>query len=147
MMEKLLISSCLLSISSRYDGKSKKVLSDEQIALLNRKYQLVPFCPEIYGGLPTPRTPSERQGAEVYMKDGTRVTENYEKGATEALLLCETLGIKKALLKAKSPSCGKGKIYDGSFTGTLKEGNGVSCERLLEKGIAVFTEDEIDKLI
>ena len=145
-MEKLLISACLLGISSRYDGRSKQVISDEDITDLSSRYQLVPFCPEIYGGLPTPRTPSERQGSEVFMKDGTRVTENYNKGAAEALLLCQKLGIKKALLKAKSPSCGKGQIYDGSFSGTLTEGNGVTAELLMKNGISVYTEDEIKKL-
>ena len=116
-MEKLLISACLLGISSRYDGKSKRVIDDEKLSALLERYQLVPFCPEIYGGLPTPRVPSERVRELVLMKDGKDVTENYKKGASEALLLCNTLGIRRALLKDKSPSCGRGRIYDGSFSG------------------------------
>ena len=146
-MEKLLISACLLGISSRYDGASKKAFSDDELDAILEKYQLVPFCPEIYGGLPTPRTPSERNGTEVFMKDGTRVTDNYNKGASEALFLCRKLGIKKALLKAKSPSCGKGEIYDGSFSGTLTVGDGVTAELLQKNGIEVFSEMEIDKII
>ena len=146
-MEKLLISSCILGVKSRYDGKSKKCIDDSRLRALSEKYELVPFCPEIYGGLPTPRTPSERVGERVMMKSGLDVTENYERGAGEALSLCLLLGIKKALLKERSPSCGKGAIYDGSFTGTLTEGNGVAAELLISSGIAVFGESEIDKLL
>lgn len=146
-MEKLLISACMLGISCRYDGESKIAISESNLCSLNERYQLVPFCPEIYGGLSTPRMPSERIGEDVYMKDGTRVTKNFEKGAAEALKLCRDLGIKKALLKAKSPSCGKGEIYDGSFSGALTEGNGVCAELLLESGVEVYTEEEILELI
>ena len=146
-MEKLLISACLLGISSRYDGKSKPVIDDGTLRELSERYELVPFCPEIYGGLPTPRVPSERVGDEVYMKDGTRVTDNFKKGASEALKLCRDLGIRKAILKAKSPSCGKGEIYDGSFEGRLTSGDGVCAELLMKNGIAVYTENEILELI
>jgi uncharacterized protein YbbK (DUF523 family) len=146
-MEKILISACMLGISCRYDGKSKLSVNADELIALNEKYQLVPFCPEIYGGLPTPRVPSERLGEEVYMKNGKRVTDNFKKGAYEALELCRKLGIKKAILKAKSPSCGKGEIYDGSFSGSLKEGNGVCAELLLNNGISVYTENEILGLI
>ena len=90
-MEKLLISACLLGISSRYDGKSKPVIDDGTLRELSERYELVPFCPEIYGGLPTPRVPSERIFDKVLMKDGTDVTENYAKGASEALLLCRIM--------------------------------------------------------
>ena len=146
-MEKILISACMLGISCRYDGKSKLAVTDVEFRALNEKYQLVPFCPEIYGGLPTPRVPSERVGDEVYMKDGTRVTDNFKKGASEALKLCHDLGIRKAILKAKSPSCGKGAIYDGSFEGRLTSGDGVCAELLMKNGIAVYTENEILELI
>ena len=146
-MEKLLISACLFGISSRYDGKSKPVLSESDVKRLAGKYELVPFCPEIYGGLPTPRVPSEIVGDRVIMKDGTDVTENYNKGADEALLLCNLLGIKKALLKEKSPSCGCGAVYDGSFSGTLTAGNGITAGRLISAGIEVLGESEADKLL
>lgn len=146
-MEKLLVSACMLGISCRYDGKSKRVLNENVLARLSQKYELVPFCPEIYGGLPTPRTPSEIVSNEVYMKDGTNVTENYKRGACEALRLCDTFGIKKALLKERSPSCGKGQIYDGSFQGKLISGNGVTTELLLSAGILVFGESEAEELL
>ena len=143
-MENLLISACLLGIPCRYDGRSVKAVD---VSALREKYNLIPVCPGIYGGLPTPRTPSERQGDKTVMKDGRDVTENYLLGAKAAYDLCLELGCKKALLKEKSPSCGKGKIYDGSFTGTLTEGNGVTAEYLMARGIEVYGESEIDKLI
>lgn len=143
-MENLLISACLLGIPCRYDGKSVKAVSVET---LRAKYNLIPVCPEIYGGLPTPRTPSERQGEKTMMKDGTDVTENYLRGAKAAYELCLELGCKKALLKEKSPSCGNGKIYDGTFSGTLIDGDGVTAEYLKSRGIRVFGESEIDKLL
>ena len=143
-MENLLISACLLGIRCRYDGRSVKAVD---VSALREKYNLIPVCPEIYGGLPTPRTPSERQGDKTVMKDGRDVTENYLLGAKAAYDLCLELGCKKALLKEKSPSCGKGKIYDGSFTGTLTDGSGVTAEYLMARGIEVYGESEIDKLI
>lgn len=143
-MENLLISSCLLGIACRYDGKSVKSVDVEA---LKEKYNLIPVCPEIYGGLPTPRVPSERQGDKTMMKDGTDVTENYLRGAKIAYELCLEFDCKKALLKERSPSCGKGKIYDGSFSGTLTEGNGVTAEYLMARGIEVFGESEIEKLV
>lgn len=146
-MEKLLVSSCLLGMATRYDGKSKKSISDGDLKRLSEKYQIIPFCPEIYGGLPTPRVPSERIGELVKMKNGADVTENYKKGASEALSLCLTMNIKKALLKEKSPSCAKYEIYDGSFSGTLVNGKGVSAELLTENGIDVYNEDEISLLL
>lgn len=144
MKENLIISACLLGTPCRYDGKSVKKVD---ITLLNKKYNLIPVCPEIYGGLSTPRIPSERQGERVVMRNGTDVTENFKAGAEAALSFAEINGCKRALLKAKSPSCAKGEIYDGSFSGTLTAGNGVAAELLMARGISVFTEDEIEKLL
>lgn len=146
-MEKLIISACLLGAATRYDGKSKAVISDEDIKKLCERYQLIPVCPEIYGGLPTPRVPSERQGERVIMKNGTDVTENYLKGANETLLFCRLMNVKKALLKAKSPSCSKGEIYDGSFSGRLVRGKGVAAELLEDNGIEVFDENDFLQLL
>lgn len=143
-MENLLISACLLGVACRYDGKSVKGVDAEA---LRDKYNLIPVCPEIYGGLPTPRTPSERQGEKTMMKDGRDVTENYKRGAEIAYQLCVEFDCKKALLKERSPSCGSGKIYDGSFTGTLIDGDGVTSEYLKGHGIEVFGESEVDKLL
>ena len=144
MKEKLLISACLLGIGCRYDGG--RVRKIDHTALMER-YELIPICPEIYGGLPTPRIPSERIGDRVMMKDGTDVTENYNRGMEHTVMVAEALGARIALLKAKSPSCGKGFIYDGSFSSRLVEGNGVTAEHLLRLGFEVYTEDEIDKLL
>ena len=143
-MENLLISACLLGVRCRYDGKS---VGHVDISALSKKYNLIPICPEIYGGLETPRTPSERIGDLVMMKDGTDVTENYLRGAEETFRLAELFSCKKALLKERSPSCGKGMIYDGSFSGVLTKGDGVTVEYLKSHGIEVFGESEIDKLI
>ncbi len=146
-MEKIIVSACLLGLATRYDGKSKPSISEEDLKRLSEKYHLIPVCPEIYGGLPTPRIPSERIGERVVMKDGTDVTENYTKGAYETLSVCKLLGVKKALLKAKSPSCSKTGVYDGSFTGTLVDGLGVTAELLIKNGIEVFDENDIELLI
>ena len=146
-MERILISACLLGIASRYDGKSKLPPENDVIWRICERYEPIPFCPEVYGGLPTPRTPSERVLDKVIMKDGRDVTENYARGAEGALMLCKRLGITKALLKERSPSCGKGKIYDGSFSGVLTDGNGVCAELLMSEGIEVFGESEASKLL
>ena len=143
-MENILVSACLLGIGCRYDGKHK---ANPDVLALREKYNLIPVCPEIFGGLPTPRTPSERIGDRVMMKDGTDVTDNYNRGAMEALELCRIYGISRAILKERSPSCGKGEIYDGSFTGALTKRHGVAAELLIENGITVYGESEIGELI
>ena len=139
MKEKVLVSACLLGIKVRFDGKSKA--NEELIEKLNN-YEFIPVCPEVWGGLPTPRVPSEIINDKVINKDGIDVTDNYMRGAIETLELARKFNIKKAILKSKSPSCGKGKIYDGSFTGTLVDGNGITTRLLIENGIEVLTEDE-----
>ena len=143
-MEPILISACLLGTACRYDGGSKPVLSVE--ALLGR-YQLVPICPEQLGGLPTPREPSERLGDRVVMKSGADVSAQYQRGAEQALHLARVFGCKKAVLKERSPSCGAGEIYDGTFSGHLTSGDGVTAELLKANGIEVFGESEIETLL
>lgn len=145
-MKPLLISRCLLGDACRYDGQSKP-LPAETLQALRARYELIPVCPEVLGGLPTPRTPSERQGDRVVMQTGADVTAEYRRGAMEALRLAQARNVCAAVLKERSPSCGKGKIYDGTFTGTLKEGNGVTAEVLMDAGFAVYGESEIAKLI
>ena len=145
-MKALLISRCLLGAPCRYDGKSKP-LPDETLLALRSKFDLIPVCPEVLGGLPTPRTPSERQGSRVVMKTGADVTKEYRRGAEAALQAARENHVCAAVLKERSPSCGKGKIYDGTFTGTLKEGNGVTAEMLINAGFAVYGESEIERLI
>ena len=140
----ILVSACLLGVCCRYDGESKPC---EEIIKLREKYILIPICPEVDGGLPTPRTPSERVGDKVLMRDGKDVTENYRRGAEEALRKAKEFGCNIAILKARSPSCGSGKIYDGSFSGNLTDRDGVCAELLKKNGISVFTENEIDLLL
>lgn len=139
-MEKIIVSACLLGVSCRYDGKS--VPCDKVIALME-KYTLIPVCAEILGGLTTPRSPSEIIGNKVINRDGGDVTENYLRGAKEVLRLCKLYGAKKAILKEKSPSCGVDLIYDGTFSGTLKEGKGICASLLSENGIEVLSEEDL----
>ena len=102
----LLVSACLLGLRCRYDGQSKRMDGLERLLAL--PVSLVPVCPEVFGGLPTPRMPAERQGERVRALDGRDVTENYRRGAEEALRLAQLLGARTALLKERSPSCGCG---------------------------------------
>ena len=142
-MENILVSACLLGVACRYDGKRKP---NEAAIALKEKYNLIPVCPEIMGGLPTPRLPSEIRGETVIMENGEDVTDKYSKGAEETLRLARLFGCGKAVLKEKSPSCGSGRIYDGTFSKTLTEGNGVTAGMLLANGIRVAGETEIDAL-
>ena len=145
-MEKVLISACLLGFECKYCGGSNK-LPEQQLAALRERFRLIPVCPETAGGLPTPRDPSERLGDKVVSNQGRDVTAQYQKGAETALTLARRYGCKAALLKEKSPSCGSGQIYDGSFTGTLVTGDGVAAEELKKEGLIVFGESDTDLLI
>ena len=142
--EPLLISACLLGAACRYDGKAQ---GQPWISCLRERYHLIPICPEQLGGLPTPRSPAERVGETVLTRDGRDVTEQYAAGAEEALRLAKLLGCKKALLKERSPSCGHGTIYDGTFTGTKTDGSGVTAQRLAEAGLEVFGESRWEALL
>lgn len=139
----ILVSACLLGVACRYDGKSKP--NEDVIALMN-KYNLIPFCPEITGGLSTPRHPSEIVDDKVLNDIGEDVTAQYNKGAEEALRIAKMYNCKYAILKEKSPSCGKGKIHNGKFDGGYVEGNGVTAKLFLENGIEVLGESEIKAL-
>ena len=143
-MEKILISACLIGDKVKYDGRSNY---NEKVKLLLEKYELVPFCPEVEGGLSIPRKPSERIKDRVKMQDGRDVTSKFLKGAELALNICLYLNIKIAILKENSPSCGSKEIYDGSFSHKLIKGEGVTTELLRKKGIKVISEEEIDTLL
>ena len=140
---RILVSACLLGVSCRYDGKSKP---HPAVLALQGQHQLIPVCGEIFGGLPTPRTPAERVGDRVLTEAGRDVTAEYRRGAEEVLALARRLDCKVALLKERSPSCGTGEIYDGSFTHTLTAGDGVTAELLRASGIAVFGESRLADL-
>lgn len=131
-----------MGVDCRYDGKNNK-LPDEKLRELKEKYELIPVCAEVYGGLTTPRVPSERRDGGVFSKEGADVTAEFTKGAEAVLYLAELLGAELAILKGNSPSCGSGRIYDGSFTGTLTEGDGVTAELLKKHGISVIGEKKL----
>jgi uncharacterized protein YbbK (DUF523 family) len=141
---KVVISACLLGVRCRYDGGDSR----NQTAMRHKKtYQLIPVCPEESGGLPTPRPPAEIVGgdgndvldgtAKVMTDDGTDVTEAFLKGAHHALEVAQSNGATHVILKARSPSCGCGDIYDGTFSGTLTSGDGVTTALLKRHGITV----------
>lgn len=137
---RILCSACLLGARCRYDGQGKP---SQRVMALLKDHQLVPVCPEQLGGLPTPRPPCEMQGdGRVLNRQGDDQSTEFMRGAEEALMLFRLTGCDAALLKARSPSCGKGMIYDGSFSGTLKPGNGVFTQKLVDEGIPVFTEED-----
>lgn len=143
---KLLISGCLLGLACRYDGKCRP-LPEETLTALREKFQLIPVCPEQLGGLSTPRNPAERVGGKVISCTGKDVTKEYQKGAEEVLKLAKFFGCNMALLKEKSPACGTGLIYDGTFRKNLVPGDGVAAELLRRNGIEVFGESEIEKIL
>ena len=145
-MENVLISACLLGFECKYCGGSNK-LTEQQLAALGERFRLIPVCPETAGGLPTPRDPSERLGDKVVSNQGRDVTAQYQKGAETALWLARRYDCKASLLKEKSPSCGSGQIYDGSFSGKLLPGDGVAAEELNKEGLIVFGESDTDLLI
>jgi len=138
-MEALLISACLLGFDCKYSG-GNNALPPETLERLRAEYRLIPVCPEVMGGLPIPRTPSERRGARVVTRDGRDVTAEYEKGAALALRLARRYDCRRALFKANSPSCGSGTIYDGSFSGILIPGDGITAELLKSNNMEVFSE-------
>ena len=139
-MKKILVSACLYGNICRYKGDS---CYNEKIAELGKTNVLIPVCPEQLGGLPTPRHPAERVGDRIISDIGTDVTEEYVNGAKLALEIAKTNNVDLCVMKAKSPSCGKGVIYDGTFSGGKKEGNGVTTDMLLAEGFKVITEDEL----
>ena len=138
-MEKVLVSRCLAGFNCRYDGGNNLV---PEIRQLLEDGLAVTACPEQLGGLPTPRIPSERVGSRVVNREGTDVTAEFKAGAEAALRIARENSCRTAILKSRSPSCGKGCIYNGQFTGELVPGNGVTTDLLLHHGIEVLTEEE-----
>lgn len=136
---KILVSACLLGCNCRYNAKVLQALDLEG-------FETVAVCPEVLGGLPTPRPPSEIKDGRVLSIEGRDVTQAFEKGAKKALEIMEKEGISLALLKESSPSCGSQLIYDGSFTGRKIPGQGVFARMLSERGYEVFSEDQLKEL-
>jgi uncharacterized protein YbbK (DUF523 family) len=143
LMERILVSSCLLGQPVRYDGGGKR-RDDPLFDRWRAEGRLVPCCPEVAGGLPVPRPAAELAGRFVIAENGADVTSAFVEGARLALEVARRHGLRIAILKDGSPSCGSSRIYDGSFTGRSVPGRGVTAELLVRSGIAVFAEDELD---
>ncbi len=140
-----LVSACLLGVNCKYNGDNNK--NKKVIEFLKDK-EFIMVCPEELGDLGTPRIPCElvhkdNGDIKIINKEGKNLTEKFLNGANEVLKIAKNNNAKKAILKAKSPSCGNGLIYDGSFTSTLVAGDGITTKLLKENKIEVFTEDEI----
>lgn len=140
----LIISSCLLGNNTKYNGKNNY---NQSVESLKEFFDFIVICPEVEGGLSIPRDPAEIIGNKVITNKGKDVTKNYNNGAKHALDKALKYKAKYALLKAKSPSCGKDYIYDGTFSGNLIKGDGVTVSILKKNGIKVFTENEIELLL
>lgn len=146
----ILVSACLLGLCARYDGGHNLCPALAAPAAAGR---CLPFCPEQLGGLPTPRQPAEIKGgsgddvlagrAKVLARDGADLTPAFLSGAQQTLALVGAIPVAAAILKARSPSCGVGAIYDGSFTRTIREGHGVAAAALAELGIPLYTEEDL----
>ena len=138
----ILISHCFLGEPCRYDGASRL---DRQIIELHRAgHNLVPVCPELLGGLDVPRSPAEIQpDGRVVTQDGEDVTAAYRAGAARAVEIAKEKGCTAAILKARSPSCGSGEVYDGTFTHTITSGWGIAARLLDEAGLEVTDEDHL----
>lgn len=140
---KILVSACLLGENCKYNGGNNK---NEDVIKLGKKHTLIPICPETFACLPTPRVPSEIRDGKVYSKNGEDLTEAFYDGAEKALYVAEETGCQTAILKERSPSCGFGKIYDGTFSGTLTYGNGIAAQMLFEHGIKIYGESDIKRI-
>ena len=140
----VLVSACLMGFRCRYDGGTQRLAC---LDALRECHVLIPVCPEVMGGLPTPREPSEIRDGRVVSRDGRDVTEAFRRGAREAEKIARTCGCGCALLKERSPSCGLGKVYDGTFSGTLTDGDGLCARLLADCGLRVIGESRAEELL
>ncbi|MDR2088639.1 MAG: DUF523 domain-containing protein [Clostridiales Family XIII bacterium] len=144
-MRKILVSQCLYGGRAvRYDGADIPA-TDPRFLRWKEEGRMVPICPEVSGGLPTPRPEAQRVGERVLTKDGKDVTRAYAAGAAEARRLAREHAVAFAILKQGSPSCGSKYIHDGTFGGAKKEGRGLTAEYLQEAGFIVFGEEDMDE--
>jgi uncharacterized protein YbbK (DUF523 family) len=135
-----LVSGCLIGAKCNYKGEARP---NKKLIEMFKAGELLPICPETLGGLTIPREPAEQKGKKVFTKSGKDVTVQFNLGAKEVLKLAKKYNIKEAILKAHSSSCGSGKVYDGTFSGKLIDGDGVLASILKRKGIKVITEENI----
>ncbi|MFY8329078.1 DUF523 domain-containing protein [Pseudoalteromonas sp. ZZD1] len=145
-MQKILVSSCLLGTPVRYDGTGQKLVHP-QITTWQSQGFIIPLCPEVAGGLSTPRAPAEIRLDKVITNDDEDVTVAFKLGAKRALQLCLSHNIRFALLKESSPSCGRNTIYDGSHRGIKVAGMGLTAALLEQNGIKVFSEEQMPALL
>ena len=141
-MQNVLISACLLGVDCKYNGSNNK-LDYEIIHSLKEKYNLIPVCPEIMGGMPTPRNPVEITDGKVFDCDGEEFTKEFEKGSEEVLKLAKLYDTTIAILKENSPSCGSNYIYDGTFNHKKIKGMGIAALKLSKENIKLFTEENV----
>ena len=144
MREKLLVSACLLGINCKYSGGNNRLPEAEALAA---RFELVPVCPEQLGGLPTPRPCAERVGDRVLTRTGAVVTAAFRLGAERTAEIARSSGVRRALLQERSPSCGCGTVYDGTFSGTLTAGRGVTAALLEKNGVEVYESTRISALL
>ncbi len=135
-----IVSACLAGIRCRWDGEAKPC---QKVVELVKQGKAIPVCPEQLGGLTTPRSVAEKRGSKVFTKNGEDVTAQFEKGAEEALKVALLANCSEAIIKSKSPSCGCGKIYDGTFSGKLTSGDGVFTKILKKNNIKIYSENDI----
>lgn len=145
----IMVSSCLAGINCRYDGNNNKI---DEIAALVEAGKAIPVCPEVFGGMPTPRNSCEivvdKSGnRRVVTEDGTDYTKEFWEGALKVLEIAKTLEIESVVLQQRSPSCGFGKIYDGSFSRKLIDGNGLAAELLSENGIKIYNNETYKEIM
>lgn len=134
-----IVSACLVGVACRYDGNSKPVA---QVMALVEQGRAIPVCPEQLGGLATPRPSAEHVGDRVITKDGRDATTQFRHGAEQVVKIAKLAGWRRAILKARSPSCGSGQVYDSTFSGTLVSGDGICAALCKANGIKVMTEEE-----
>ena len=143
-MIKILISKCLLGENCKYNGRNNL---REYLVNIQDKVEFIPVCPEVMGGLPTPRIPSKIRDEKVYNEIELDVTRNYLEGATKVLEIAKENKVKYAIFKERSPSCGVHNIYDGNFSKKTIKGKGITTRLLEENGIKVYSDEEIEELI
>lgn len=139
-MENIIVSACLLGENCKYSGGNNRC---EEVINLKEKYNLIPVCPEKLGGLKIPRLPAEIRNKKVYTQSGKEVTTNFMLGATKVLEIAKKNNCHIAVLKERSPSCGCGEVYDGTFTSKLVKGNGLTAQLLLENDIKIVGESKV----
>lgn len=142
-MEKILVSACLIGQKVRYDNGEVPCL-DPRFVAWQEQGRLVAICPEVTGGLPTPRPDAQIVGVRIQTRDGSDVTDAFERGAQAALELARKHNVKVAIMKQDSPSCGTLFVYDGTFTDNKRPGEGHTVALLRKHGITVFGEDQLD---